>query len=118
MARNALADGLKQAAGHQVTPSPTDNNPQPLSSRPSRPRDPKKSAPTRPTQTVLVGGHFVPEVRRTLLLVQDEHENAGKNLKQLLGEATTICARSTESRNRTKATSRRESDQRYSRIGL
>ena len=38
--------------------------------------------------TVLIGGHFAPEVRRVLLLVQAEPENAGRNLeKELLGEA-------------------------------
>lgn len=44
--------------------------------------------------TVLIGGHFTPEVRRTLLLVQAEPENAGKNLKRLLGEAISdLCAK-------------------------
>jgi hypothetical protein len=48
---------------------------------------------TLPT-TVLIGGHFTREVRRTLLLVQAEPENAGKNLKQLLGEAINdLCAK-------------------------
>jgi hypothetical protein len=37
--------------------------------------------------TVLVGAHFAPEVRRTLMLVQAEPDNMGKTLKQLLGEA-------------------------------
>jgi hypothetical protein len=74
MKKNALADGLRAAAGKrpQVTVSPA------LSA----------SANTRPLPaTVLIGGHFSPEVRRTLLLVQAEPENAGKNLRQLLGEA-------------------------------
>jgi antitoxin-like ribbon-helix-helix protein len=45
-------------------------------------------------RTVLIGGHFAPEVRRTLLLVQAEERNAGKNLKQLLGEAINdLCAK-------------------------
>ena len=45
-------------------------------------------------KTILVGGHFNPEVRRTLFLVQAEKENIGKNLKQLLGEAINdLCAK-------------------------
>jgi hypothetical protein len=48
---------------------------------------------TSPT-TVLIGGHFSPEVRRALLLVQAEPKNAGRNLKQLLGEAINdLCAK-------------------------
>ena len=44
--------------------------------------------------TVLIGGHFHPEVRRVLMLVQAEPENAGKSLKQLLGEAINdLCAK-------------------------
>jgi hypothetical protein len=43
---------------------------------------------------VLIGGHFSPEVRRTLLLVQAEPENTGKTLKHLLGEAINdLCAK-------------------------
>jgi hypothetical protein len=46
------------------------------------------------SKTVLIGAHFAPEVRRTLLLVQAERENSGKNLKQLLGEAINdLCAK-------------------------
>ena len=45
-------------------------------------------------KTILIGGHFSPEVRRALLLVQAEQENIGKNLKQLLGEAINdLCAK-------------------------
>jgi hypothetical protein len=45
-------------------------------------------------KTILIGGHFSVEVRRTLLLVQAEEENTGKTLKQLLGEAINdLCAK-------------------------
>lgn len=42
--------------------------------------------------TVLIGGHFSPQVRRTLLLIQAEQGNEGKNLKVLLGEAINLLA--------------------------
>jgi hypothetical protein len=42
--------------------------------------------------TVLIGGHFPPQVRRTLLLIQAEQGNEGKNLKILLGEAINLLA--------------------------
>jgi len=71
---SALAAGLKAAAGKQ---------PQAFASAVrSQPAKAKSLPPT-----VLIGGHFRPEVRRTLLLVQAEPDNTGKNLKQLLGEA-------------------------------
>ncbi len=51
---------------------------------------PRRSA----VKTVLIAGHYAPEVRRTLLLVQAEPENGGKSLKQLLGEAINdLCAK-------------------------
>jgi hypothetical protein len=72
MKKNALAAGLRAAAG----------KPQP------RKAGATSSAIGRTLPaTVLIGGHFPHEVRRALLLVQAERENAGKNLKQLLGEA-------------------------------
>ncbi len=73
MKKSALAAGLKAAAGHH-TQSPAASS---------------EAAKTKgkPTGTVLVGGHYSPEVRRTLLLVQAEPNNTGKTLKQLLGEA-------------------------------
>jgi hypothetical protein len=44
--------------------------------------------------TVLIGAHYSPEVRRTLLLVQAEPENTGKTLKKLLREAINdLCAK-------------------------
>ncbi len=78
---SALAAGLKAAAGKQ---------PQ-VSAPIARP----KTAKAKPLpDTVLIGGHFTPEVRRTLLLVQAEPDNTGKNLKQLLGEAINdLCAK-------------------------
>jgi len=74
---SALAAGLKAAADveHKPTSVPA-------------------IAARIPQQTVLIGGHFPPEVRRVLMLVQAEPENAGKNLKQLLGEAINdLCAK-------------------------
>ena len=80
MRKSALAVGLKKAAAvdHRATPAPTG-----------------KSGEARTlSQTVLIGGHFPPEVRRVLMLVQAEPDNAGKNLKQLLGEAINdLCAK-------------------------
>jgi hypothetical protein len=73
MKKSALAAGLK-AAAHQTQTAP----------------------PARKVEagTVLIGAHYQPEVRRTLLLVQAEPENAGKNLKRLLGEAINdLCAK-------------------------
>jgi hypothetical protein len=40
-----------------------------------------------PPATVLIGGHYRPEVRRAMLMVQAKQE-VPRNLKQLLGEAT------------------------------
>lgn len=79
MTKSTLAAGLKAAAGQK-----------PLAS--AVPRQPQTGP--RPEKTVLIGGHFSPEVRRVLLLVQAEPENAGKNLKHLLGEAINdLCAK-------------------------
>ncbi len=75
MKKSSLAAGLKAAAGTATI----------------APRNGKiKPSPS----TVLVGAHFPPEVRRVLFLVQAEPANAGKNLKQLLGEAINdLCAK-------------------------
>jgi hypothetical protein len=71
--KSTLAAGLKAAAEQKV----------------QAPKEAKKT-----DKTVLIGGHFAPEVRRVLLLVQAEPENEGKNLKQLLGEAINdLCAK-------------------------
>lgn len=81
MKKSALAEGLKAAAGNQ-TPAPL-----------AQAAD-KISKGKTATGTVLIGAHFQPEVRRTLLLVQAEPDNAGKNLKGLLGEAINdLCAK-------------------------
>jgi hypothetical protein len=81
MKKSALAAGLKAAA---------EQNQQAVTA-PAAPAKPKSR--TLPA-TVLIGGHFPPEVRRVLLLVQAEPENSGKNLKQLLGEAINdLCAK-------------------------
>ena len=82
MKKSALAAGLKAAAGqHTPTVPPLATN-----------RTSKRTTPS--AGTVLIGGHFAPEVRRSLLLVQAEPQNTGKNLKQLLGEAINdLCAK-------------------------
>ena len=83
MKRSSLAAGLKAAAGRQSPPSANGT----ISTETGH------KAKTG-AKTVLIGGHFAPEVRRTLLLVQAEPENTGKNLKQLLGEAINdLCAK-------------------------
>jgi hypothetical protein len=81
MKKSALAAGLKAAAGQK---------PQTVTTLAVR----TKRTSSAPPPTVLIGGHFPPEVRRVLLLVQAEPENTGKNLKQLLGEAINdLCAK-------------------------
>jgi hypothetical protein len=81
MKKSALAAGLKAAAEQKPQ---TVTGPAPTARRTGR----------IPPATVLIGGHFPPEVRRVLLLVQAEPENSGKNLKQLLGEAINdLCAK-------------------------
>lgn len=73
MKKSSLAAGLEAAA------------------KPTRPET--STSPKQPG-TVLIGAHFAPEVRRTLLLVQAEKQNSGKNLKQILGEAINdVCAK-------------------------
>jgi hypothetical protein len=81
MKKSSLAAGLKAAAGHRS----------PVAATPDTPRNGQsKTAPA----TVLIGGHFAPEVRRTLFLLQALPENTRKNLKQLLGEAINdLCAK-------------------------
>ena len=81
MKKSALAAGLKAAAGQK---------PQTATTSAGR----AKQMNSTPPATVLIGGHFPPEVRRVLLLVQAEPENTGKKLKQLLGEAINdLCAK-------------------------
>lgn len=81
MKKSTLAVGLKAAAGNQTPEAAT-----------LAPRN-GKAKRTLP-ETVLIGGHFAPEVRRTLLLVQAERKNTGKNLRHLLGEAINdLCAK-------------------------
>ena len=76
---SALAAGLKAAASQQMQVAPA-------------PVNPGKGGAA--AGTVLIGAHYVPEVRRTLLLVQAEPENTGKTLKHLLGEAINdLCAK-------------------------
>lgn len=78
----ALAAGFKAIAEAAPTPTP------PL----ARPVPRTKAERSTSKNTVLIGGHFPPEVRRTLLLIQAEQANEGKNLKQLLGEAINLLA--------------------------
>lgn len=81
MKKSTLAVGLKAAAGNKLPEAPT-------------PALGNKKAERALPATVLIGGHFAPEVRRTLLLVQAERKNTGRNLKQLLGEAINdLCAK-------------------------
>jgi len=81
MKKSALTAGLKAAAGHQ-------------SQQAQVPAVPSATKAKTPSATVLIGGHYSPEVRRALLLVQAEPKNTGRNLKQLLGEAIDdLCAK-------------------------
>jgi hypothetical protein len=81
MKHSTLAAGLKAAAGHKMPPE------QVTTEEGDTPRN-------RLPKQVLIGGHFAPEVRRTLLLVQAEPQNSGRTLKQLLGEAINdLCAK-------------------------
>ena len=57
MKRSALAEGLKAAAGQSMPAAATIRR--------------RKTNAAQPA-TVLIGGHYAPEVRRTLLLVQAE----------------------------------------------
>ncbi|MGI4827111.1 MAG: ribbon-helix-helix domain-containing protein [Janthinobacterium lividum] len=80
--QSALAEGLRASAG--------------ASSRSANAQsDLVAESPKRFSgKSVLIGGHFAPEVRRTLMLVQAEPTNEGKNLKELLGEAINdLCAK-------------------------
>jgi hypothetical protein len=84
MKKSTLAAGLKAAAG-QNQAAAVETNASAISSKPTGKPQPA---------TVLIGGHYPPEVRRVLLLVQAEPENSGKNLKQLLREAINdLCAK-------------------------
>ena len=77
MKKSSLAAGLKAAAVHHTAPASVKSAK-------------RKIAPA----TVLIGAHYAPEVRRTLLLVQAEPENTGRTLKQMLGEAINdLCAK-------------------------
>lgn len=80
MKKSALAAGLKAAAGQHPEAAP--------------PPASKGNNAKTPPETVLIGAHFPREVRRVLLLVQAEPQNAGKDLKRLLGEAINdLCAK-------------------------
>lgn len=77
----ALAAGLNAIAKAAPAASASTMRPAQGSARPSAAKG-----------TVLIGGHFSPQVRRTLLLIQAEQGNEGKNLKVLLGEAINLLA--------------------------
>jgi hypothetical protein len=73
MKRSSLAEGLKSAANKPLVM-------------------PTKEAAS--LSTVLIGAHFSPQVRSALRMIQAEPRNAGRNLKQLLGEAINdLCAK-------------------------
>ena len=79
---STLSAGLKAAAGKRAAPEALEVS---LGS---------KSATVKGGSTVLIGAHFLPEVRRALMLVQAQPENTGRNLKELLGEAINdLCAK-------------------------
>lgn len=83
---SALSVGLKAAAGHQPSRA--------IGVEAAGPIAVASSRKAMGTSTVLIGGHYSKEVRRTLLLVQADPENTGKNLKMLLGEAINdLCAK-------------------------
>lgn len=83
MKNSALTAGLRAAAGRQSQQATVTATTAPSATK----------AKTQPA-TVLIGGHYSPEVRRALLLVQAEPRNTGRNLKQLLGEAINdLCAK-------------------------
>ena len=82
MKKSALTAGLRAAAGHQSQQAT------------ATAAAPSATKAKTPPATVLIGGHYSPEVRRALLLVQAEPKNTGRNLKQLLGEAINdLCAK-------------------------
>lgn len=87
--QSTLAAGLKQAAAAPPQAASGAKNPAKTVATGTRRRSHNNGE-----ATVLIGGHFAPEVRRVLLLVQAEPENAGRSLKQLLGEAINdLCAK-------------------------
>jgi Antitoxin-like ribbon-helix-helix len=89
--KSSLAAGLKAAAGHHA-PAQTPEAPA-VMRRKGRGK-PIEGRGKATGATVLVGAHYDQEVRRALLLVQAEPQNAGKNLKRLLGEAINdLCAK-------------------------
>lgn len=78
--KSALAAGLEAAAKRPAPPAPLTAE---------RMRHATRPAP--PAETVLVGGHFPPEVRKALKLIGAEKD---MELKALLGEAINdLCAK-------------------------
>src|SRR3974377_1663321 len=85
----ALAAGLKAiASARPAAISPATAPPRPARRRAASAHSSAVKAPG----TVLIGGHFPPQVRRALLLIQAEEQNERKNLKELLGEAINLLA--------------------------
>jgi hypothetical protein len=75
---STLAAGLNRAALAEAA-----QKPQPSTAR--------FTPAAEPGQRVLIGGHYPPEVRRTLKMVE---ANTGRELRQLLGEAINdLCAK-------------------------
>lgn len=78
--QTSLSAGLKAAAGKAAIIE--------------QPQQRKSSERSSSGNTVLVGAHYDPQVRRALLLVQAQPGNERKTLKQLLGEAINdLCAK-------------------------
>jgi len=72
MKGSSLAAGLKVVAERKA--------------RASQAKKEKRSEEDK-APTVLIGGHFHPEVHSTLLLIRADVRCRGKSLKQVLGEA-------------------------------
>jgi hypothetical protein len=77
----SLSAGLKAAAGKALANI-------------EQPQERTTSERSNSGNTVLIGAHYDPQVRRALLLVQAQPGNERKTLKHLLGEAINdLCAK-------------------------
>lgn len=81
MKKSSLSAGLEAAAGRPATAA---------SATAEAPRQGREASTISP-ETVLIGAHYSPQVRKVLKLVEAE---SGKRLKPLLGEAINdLCAK-------------------------
>lgn len=81
MKKSALSAGLEAAAGKPTATAVATLEP---------PRQGREAARSTP-ETVLIGGHYPPQVRRVLKLLEAD---SGKRLNALLGEAINdLCAK-------------------------